>query len=147
MLLERDGLSKTWERGTPSEWEGGLGEHSIDDIPFELHALGSSPRELIEFDCTRLGRHVVGNDGHDGNDGNDENDQDREDDDNDDDNDDGMDYETEELSRATYVRKLTLDTFKKRLINHFSICVDLGVVYWPTRLCDKPYSAIARTPA
>jgi DDE superfamily endonuclease len=177
MLLERDGLATTWERGTPSEWEGILGEHSLHDIPVEVCEGNANLRELIEFDCARLGRHTEGydesyiasdsttpgdghGDGHGDGDGDGDGDNDGDNDgdgdmdatmasdgdgDGDSDGDANMDYirdELDELSTATYVRKLSQDTFKQRLVKHFAICVAKGEVRWPTRLRDKPYSAV-----
>jgi len=31
-LLDIDGLSKNWENGMPSDWEGTMGQHSADTV-------------------------------------------------------------------------------------------------------------------
>jgi hypothetical protein len=114
-VLEADGLHEQWDNGVPSDWEGDLGCHSPRDVnTFLPPALSRAlrPDQMSEYDTSGMG---PGND-HEAN----------------------MDVEPDPdlgddpaLGDKTtrIVRHLSLNYFRKKLVEHFSIRFSQNRVY------------------
>jgi hypothetical protein len=123
-LLEIDGLDDEWERGVPSEWEGNLGNHHLNDPLtaefFALHRL-ASPQSVPGGDgnyelCSNGYRR-----GHD------------------DSNNRSLPATScqtianEETRNVRRVWKLSLPFFRGKLIEHFDILWRQNKIEWPLR--------------
>ena len=117
-LLEIDGLAAEWDNGVPSEWEGELGDHNVNDISraaLNLH----NPVEVRRHDLSGMGAGT-----------------------------DTVTFEAEQplyedevqMSPATVqyahnhvqpVRLLTLKDFRSRLVVHFDIAYQRNEICWP----------------
>jgi hypothetical protein len=128
-LLEEDGLDKEWENGVRSDWEGSLGYHNAYDVV--NHATRNFPLGRLQtnnqrrrYDASGVGR---GSDG----------DADAPDlGSNDDNNDENIVAEDPPVGSdgIRYVRKLSMDYFRKRLVEHFDILYQRNEIKWPSRL-------------
>jgi hypothetical protein len=118
LVLEADGLNEQWNNGVPSDWEGDLGCHSPRDVntllpPALRRAL--QPDQMSGYNTSGMG---PGND-HEAN----------------------MDVETDPdlgdnlaLGDKTtrIVRHLSLNYFRKKLVEPFSIRFSQNSVQWPS---------------
>jgi DDE superfamily endonuclease len=121
MLLEVDGLDEKLEDGFRSDWDGELGQHSVDDVcgvPFAIQGLG----DLRHYDSSGMGRR----------------------DDVADDSSVILTAQQQPGRRSTTVadtrentvrvaRNLSLDFFRSRLVEHFDILFQRNEIQWPVR--------------
>jgi len=110
MLLKIDGLNAPWD-GTcmpKSDYEGRFGELEFDDLPLSMQRL-YSPEEIRAYDTSLLlsaGSDTIHGDGGGNN----------------------NDFITGDIRE---VRKLSLNYFRGRLIEHFDIKFKAGEIKWP----------------
>jgi hypothetical protein len=146
LLLDVDGLDDQWENGVPSDWEGELGDHDDIDVlhQFPLQRL-NNPELGRGYDISGMGHGF-----------------DRvEDDENEDDEyvdameeivDDinvidefedaavqgDFEYDNNHIldnnnEKCISIRKLSLQTFRSKLVTHFDIAYKKGEIIWPKR--------------
>lgn len=116
-LLKVDGLSVAWESGVSSDWQGSLGETNLQDLPESIRNL-VSPGLPRNFDHSGMGP--------------------------------GRDsvYDQQAIQEAEYndrsgsvvmengaivVRRLSMNQFRERLVQHFDILFQKKQVIWPQR--------------
>jgi len=131
MPLEVDGLNKQWDEGTPSDWEGEMGNDDVDDCqrhaPFAVRRLNNpqlktfGSREHENNDCENI---LLSKE--------------RGDNENMDDEEDDMDGDLETNERfhedgSVCINSLSHFEFRKRLVVHFDILHRQNRVRWPTR--------------
>ena len=161
MLLDVDGLSKSWNNGVRSRWELERGEFGAEDIPFAIHRLvdptGTEEFRLRQYDRSRFGYQrpptQVSDNEEEDNDGGDERSE------NDDDNrsshqrDDrgrnrriGRNHSNATASSrirrgriesGTAVNELNFFQFRSLLIDNFNIRFHENNVQWPRRLAHS----------
>ena len=105
MFLDDDGLSKQWDTGVSSDWEGILGMHNKKDTPD------------MTYDVSGMG---YGNNSFDYDD--DESDQIIID-----------DQIINDNNNSKFVHKMKCFDFKQKLIDHFDILFENEQIKWPTR--------------
>jgi len=124
-LLEVDGLDKAWDGVSvnASEWEGEIGGLEECDTPMAIRNL-LSPAQIREYDTSTIGGMM---------------DMDEDDDeDNEEDDDEMADALVESGEGVVYVRNLSLQYFRSKLIEHFDIKFRLGEVVWPKSRGPEP---------
>ena len=120
-LLVSDGLSTEWNRGVPSEYEGEMGQIRTDDLE-ELPVHSRDRR----FDISGMGR---GND-FDPLAGSPEQASPEQ---GTTDGEPAAHVEENTEESTVFVHKLRLETFRKRLVEHFDILFTQNKVKWPSR--------------
>jgi hypothetical protein len=127
-LLEVDGLDDKWENGVPSDWEGELGLFSKEDTIRHIEPFAIQRLNLNAYDTSAMGK------------GNDMNIRNEYDDDSNDD--ESINIEEERADnideqKVRHVRKLSLDFFRGRLVEHFHILWSENKLIWPKRNEEK----------
>ena len=122
-LLEVDGLDQPWDgvNATTSEWEGDLGQLDDTDVPLALRRI-MSPAEIRGYDSSTVG-------------GRSTNDTIMADDPTENDIPTDDDDASEEIRE---VRRLSLDYFRSKLVEHFNIKFDRNEIIWPRRRGQMP---------
>jgi len=163
MLLEVDGLDEPWNgiKVPTSSWEGDLGDLEEDDVPQALHWI-LSPSEIRTYDTSSIGN-VNRNATSAITRGETDKDSDADDDNGDDglgnefigddDEEDGEhgdaakggDGEYEGKEKVRIVRKLSLQFFRSKLVEHFDIKFKRGEIVWPCRRGSRPIPYVDHT--
>lgn len=134
MLLDVDGLSKSWKNGVPSRWELQCGEFEINEIPFAIQQLvnptDSEEFRLQQYDRSRFGYQspsLIS---------------DNEEEDDDSNNGNHIPIQRRQEGRiesGTAVNELNFFQFRSLLVDHFNIQFHKNNVQWPRRLaCSMP---------
>jgi hypothetical protein len=126
MFLDEDGLADKWENGLATDWDTELGQHDTNDVRkycrnFAIRRL-NTPDEKRNLDLSGIGF------------GNDESW-------NMSDSEDEIDIDIESIGKKNKKRMngveincLSLNTFRKYLIEHFDYKFRLKMLKWPSRL-------------
>ncbi|KAG7342192.1 DDE superfamily endonuclease [Nitzschia inconspicua] len=116
-LLEVDGLDKSWNSGVPSEWQGDLGKHDDCDvryIPRPIRRL-LSPQQRRNYDTSGMG---IGGDMMK------------------EQNHEVVPNIVERVSHSNgemVVRKMSMQQFRSKLVEHFDIAFKKRELSWPSR--------------
>ena len=136
MLLEVDGLDSPWDgvNVPTSEWEGNLGNLDEDDVPLALTRI-LWPSEIRAYDTSRVGEHL---EQEESGDLSDEEHLEQEESNYLSDEDENSESDSE----VRYVRNLSLNYFRAKLVEHFDIKFWQHQVVWPRRRGALPHENI-----
>jgi hypothetical protein len=120
LLLEVDGLDHPWDGVCipTSAWDGELGELEEEEVPMAMRR-ALSPASIREYDTSSFGTPRTLN------------------------TDEMIDTSAEVVENeggVRYVRKLSLDYFRSRLVEHFNIMWKQHKIMWPKRRGKVPQS-------